>query len=216
MPQAAFQCAPQSYRRREPEKELLYQVIAENLETFLARLRAEGHDLPGYVVQEFYRYLECGILAHGFARCACETCGKSFAVGFSCKTRGFCPSCIGRRMADTAAHLVDNVIPHVPVRQWVLSLPIEVRYRLAYDKKLFSDVLAVFLRAVGGWYKKQAKDLGYPDSQWGSVSYLQRFGSSLNINPHIHCLGLDGVYVTQGDPGVPEFLPVLCPSDEDI
>ena len=55
---------------------------------------------------------------------------------------------MGRRMADTAAHLVDNVFPHVPVRQWVLSLPIEVRYRLAHDKKLTSDVLAVFLRVV--------------------------------------------------------------------
>ena len=62
---------------------------------------------------------------------------------------------MGRRMADTAAHLVDNVFPHVPVRQWVLSLPIEIRYRLAYDKKLTSDVLAVFLRVVRGWYKKK-------------------------------------------------------------
>jgi hypothetical protein len=52
-------------------------------------------------------------------------------------------------MADTAARLVDNVFPeNVPVRQWVLSLPLEIRYRLAYDSKLLSDVLAVFLRVV--------------------------------------------------------------------
>ena len=38
-------------------------------------------------------------------------------LAFSCKGRGFCPSCGGRRMADTAAHLVDRVIPEVPVRQ---------------------------------------------------------------------------------------------------
>ena len=84
-------------------------------------------------------------------------------------------------MADTAARLVDDVFPrNVPVRQWVLSLPIEIRYRLAYDGKLLSDVLAVFLRVVRGWYYKQAKAAGYKDVRCGSVTFAQRFGSSLN------------------------------------
>ena len=39
-------------------------------------------------------------------------------------------------MVDTAARLTDAVLPAVPVRQWVLSLPIEIRYRLAYDGPL--------------------------------------------------------------------------------
>ena len=34
-------------------------------------------------------------------------------------------------MADTAAHLVDRVLPKVPVRQWVLSLPVALRYPAA-------------------------------------------------------------------------------------
>jgi len=182
MQSAALNCQIQTYRRREPEKEVLYQAIAANLETFLERLRAEGHELPRYVVEEFYRYLDCGILSRGFARCACESCGKSFAVAFSCKTRSFCSSCMGRRMADTAAHLVDNVFPKVPVRQWVLSLPFEIRYRMSYDKCLISDVLAVFLRVVHGWYKRKAKELGVANVQGGSVSFLQKFGSSLNAN----------------------------------
>ena len=39
--------------------------------------------------------------------------------------------CGGRRMAERAAHLVDHVLPpHVPVRQWVLSVPHRLRYRL--------------------------------------------------------------------------------------
>jgi hypothetical protein len=117
MPSLALNCQTHVYQRREPEKEVLYQAVAENLETFLERLRVEGHELPKYVVEEFHRYLDCGILARGFARCACEACGKSFAVPFSCKGRAFCSSCMGRRMSDTAAHLVDNVFPHVPVRQ---------------------------------------------------------------------------------------------------
>ena len=58
---------------------------------------------------------------------------------------------MGRRMVDTAARLIDEVLPPVPVRQWVLSLPFEIRYRLAWDGKLVSAVLAVFLRVVYGW-----------------------------------------------------------------
>src|SRR5437867_10876593 len=71
--------------------------------------------------------LDCGVLARGFLRIACDTCRLDRVVAFSCKSRGICPSCGGRRMADTAAHLVDRVIPDVPVRQWVLSPPHALR-----------------------------------------------------------------------------------------
>ena len=77
-------------------------------------------------------------------------------------------------MADTAAHLVDNVFPSVPSRQWVLSLPFEIRYRMSYDKRLISDVLAVFLRVVQGWYKRKAKELGFDNVQGGSASFVQK------------------------------------------
>jgi hypothetical protein len=53
-------------------------------------------------------------------------------------------------MADTAAHLVDRVFPHVPARQWVLSLPFALRYRLGYDSKMVTAVLPVFIRALFG------------------------------------------------------------------
>jgi hypothetical protein len=55
-------------------------------------------------------------------------CGHDFMVAFSCKGRGLCPSCNARRMAETAAHLVDHVIPPLPVRQWVLSVPKRLRW----------------------------------------------------------------------------------------
>jgi hypothetical protein len=49
---------------------------------------------------------------------------------------------------DTAAYLVDRVFPEAPVRQWVLSLSIPLRYRLAYDHKLCSAGSAHGGRAV--------------------------------------------------------------------
>ena len=74
-------------------------------------------------------------------RLHCDDCQLDRLVPFSCKRRGFCPSCGGRRMADTAAHLVDRVLPEVPIRQWVFTLPYPLRYRCAYDAKLTSAVL---------------------------------------------------------------------------
>jgi hypothetical protein len=84
------------YRRRRPERTLLYRTVQTHFETWLALRRGEFDDadvVPGYVEREFRRYLECGILAHGFARARCAQCGHDFLIGFSCKGRGVCPSC---------------------------------------------------------------------------------------------------------------------------
>jgi hypothetical protein len=97
--------------------------------------------MPPFVVAELRKFLRCGVLAHGFARVRCGACAFERLVPFSCKGRGFCPSCCGRRMAERAAHLVDHVLPpDVPVRQWVLSVPHRLRYRLAYDHRLCRTV----------------------------------------------------------------------------
>ncbi|MBW2727016.1 MAG: transposase zinc-binding domain-containing protein [Deltaproteobacteria bacterium] len=111
------------YERRQPERTLLHRVISEQLESFLAKARERCEPVAYFVERELRAYLECGVLAHGFLRVHCDGCGHDRLVAFSCKGRGFCPSCGGRRMADTAACLVDRVLPEVPVRQWVLTLP---------------------------------------------------------------------------------------------
>ena len=93
-------------------------AVVRNKATFFAQAEdAAGADLPQFIKDEFDAFPECGILAHGFLRLHCGDCGHDKLVAFSCKRRGFCPSCGARRMAQTAAHLVDHVIPHVPVRQ---------------------------------------------------------------------------------------------------
>jgi hypothetical protein len=100
-------------------------VVAEHLEPFLAALDADldARGLPAYVEREFYDYWQCGVLAHGFLRLGCDTCHHELLLAFSYKRRGFCPSCAGRRMAHTAAHLVAQVIPWVPTCPWVVSSP---------------------------------------------------------------------------------------------
>ena len=124
---------PSSYVPHDPSHTVLYTVVADHLETFLASLEADpdARGLPAYVQREFYDYLQCGILAHGFVRLGCDTCKHEMLLAFSCKRRGFCPSCAGRRMAQTAAHLVEQVIPWGPTRQWVVSVPVPLRYWMA-------------------------------------------------------------------------------------
>lgn len=138
------------YRRREPEKSLLHQTVREHLRTFLAETeeRNDGSGLPRPVVAEFERYLRCGIVASGFAPVRCAECGDESLVAFSCKGRGICPSCTTRRMQGTATHLVDRVLPHVPVREWMLSLPRWTRFLLARDPQLITRTVDLALRAI--------------------------------------------------------------------
>jgi len=196
---------------------VLYEVVRQHLETFLAeaRERSDGRELPQFVEREFREYLRCGILAYGFARFRCRDCTREILVAFSCKGRGFCPSCCGRRMAEMAAHLVDGVLGGLPVRQWVLTLPYRLRLALAWDHKLCRGVLAVFVRAVFGFERQQAARRGIRGGAGGAVTAIQRFGSALNTNIHFHTLVAQGVFAEKPD-GSARFVPSPSPSDPDV
>ncbi len=168
------------YQRRDPTATVLYQVVQQNPETFLA-LCAEGDPagdwLPGFVEADFRKYLDCGILAHGFARARCG-CGHDFLIPFSCKGRGVCPSCGTRRMAANAMHLVEDVLPRVAIRQWVLSVPKRLRFFLHRDPVLAAAVLRIVLRAVERELRRHCP--GAPaGARTGAVSFIQRFGSAI-------------------------------------
>jgi hypothetical protein len=66
----------------------------------------------------------------------------------SCKPRGFCPSCGARRMAESAALLVDEVFPEQPVRQWVLSVPYPLRFLFASRPEVMGRVLGIVYRCI--------------------------------------------------------------------
>ena len=98
-----------------------------------------GDGDPSWVERDFRVYLRCGILAHGFARARGGGCGYDFVVAFSCGSRGACPSCNACRTAETAAILVDHVLPPRPVRQWVLSVPKRLRRRALSETLLIHN-----------------------------------------------------------------------------
>lgn len=73
------------------------------------------------------RSIWCGNPVHGFACAHCSHCNTEYFIPFSCKGRGFCPSCSTRTMVRTAAHLIEHVLPLVQMRQWVISFPFRIR-----------------------------------------------------------------------------------------
>jgi len=222
---AASAPLPAGYVRHRPETTVLYEVVQQNFHTLLAEARersADGVGLPRFVEREFERYLACGLPCHGFARIWCPSCRHEFLVAFSCRVRGICPSCGARRMHDTAAHLVDRVLPRrVPVRQWVLTFPPPLRLALAYDSSLLSAALTIFIRALFAFQRRRARSLGLPTTRSttsGTVSFVQRFGSALQLTPHVHTLLPDGVFVPDPDDpdGRPRFHRIAPPSDEEV
>ena len=159
-----------SYQRREPETTCLYGIVERNLKSCLAQAQeksASGYGYPGFVEREFVKFLDCGQLRCGFVRVKCNECTNEKLVAFSCKTRGVCPSCTARHMSNTAAHLVDHVLPYVPYRQWVLSFPKRVRFLLAKDATLLSLVLDTALNKLFAWQKRIAR-LGIVSSMPGA------------------------------------------------
>jgi hypothetical protein len=104
---------------------VLYEVVRDNLETLYGSI-AEGAiavRVRKHARKELEDYLECGLLCYGFARLKCGECGERPLVASSCRGRGFCPSCLGRRMCGTAANLMERVLPQTGLRQWVLTFP---------------------------------------------------------------------------------------------
>lgn len=205
---------PPGYTRHRPERTLLYQLVEQHYPAF-RRLRAEADGpLPDFVQQEFDAYLKCGRLEEGFLRVRCECCHAEKLVAFSCKKRGFCPSCGGRRMAETAALLTDEVLPERPLRQWVLSLPYALRFLLPTDPAALTLVLGVAYRTISRHLIGKA-GLTCATGQTGAVTLVQRFGSALNLNVHFHMLLLDGAYLTAGA-DAPEFRPAAAPESTDL
>jgi hypothetical protein len=160
------------------------------------------------------RFLACGVLAHGFVRVRCRGCGEESLVAFSCKGR-LCPSCGARRAHVTAAHLVEEVLPYAPWRQWTLSFPYWLRWKLVKDETLLAEVLRLLVGLVSARHRREARRLGVEGTlRTGAVTFVQYFGSALQLSPHFHSLVADAVVVVRDD-GL-ELVPVPPPSPEEV
>jgi hypothetical protein len=72
-------------------------------------------------------------------------------------------------MTERAAHLVGVVLPWVPVRQWVLTVPYRLRYQMAWNHGLSRAVLRVYTRVLLDMFARGARERGIAGEQTGMV-----------------------------------------------
>jgi len=200
-------CARAPYTPRRPQTSPLYRVLADHFET-LERVHEERFEpthgpLRRAARRAVGRFLDCGLLEHGFARVRCDACRAEFLVAFRCKGRQFCPSCHARRLAEWSLWLAERLLAPVAHRQVVLTLPKRLRAYLIYDRRrlgLLSRVATRTLRAYVG------AALGERAAVPGLIVCAQTFGSVAHFHPHLHVLMTDGGFRRDGT-----FVPLPAP-----
>jgi len=114
------------YQQRHPERTVLYQVLFHYFEQFLQEYENRFERRYGYlrpIVQEVVeKYLDCGNPKCGFARIRCPDCGAERLLMFSCKTRGFCPTCHAKRREEWDEWMRKKLILDTPHRQVVFTI----------------------------------------------------------------------------------------------
>jgi hypothetical protein len=187
------------YAPRRPQASPLYRVLADHFET-LTHVHEERYEpthgpLRPVVAEVVGRFLDCGLLEHGFARVRCPACRAEFLVAFRCKGRGFCPSCQARRLAEWSLWLDEHLLAQVAHRQVVLTLPKRLRAYFLHDRRrlgLLSRVASRTLHAYVG------AALGESEAVPGVISLAQSFGSLAHWHPHLHLVVTDGAFRRDG------------------
>jgi hypothetical protein len=180
--------------RRDPSSSILHRILERHAPAFWAACEQRGRHYPPFVQRQLSSFARCGDPAHGFARIYCPHCRREEFLAFSCKVRQLCPCCCARRMNAQAAHLVDHVLPAVPLRQWVLTVPFEIRALLAFDPKLLSLLRRIYVQETLRFFEAQLASTGVHQPRGGAVNFAHRVDGALRINPHFHTLVLDGAY----------------------
>ena len=118
-------------------------------------------------------------------------------------------------MADSAALLVDQVLPYQPMRQWVLSVPFPLRFLFASKPAVMGKVLGIVHRAIATHLIRKAGHTK-TTAQTGAITLIQCFGGALNLNIHFHMLYLDGVYIGGSDGQPMRFRRVKAPTNAEL
>ena len=155
MPGSASCPARGPYLPRRPQASPLYRVLADHFAA-LERVHEERFEpshgpLRAAARRAVGRFLDCGLLEHGFARVRCATCRAEFLVAFRCKGRHFCPSCHARRLAEWSLWLDERLLAPVAHRQVVLTLPKRLRVHFLYDRRRLGLLSRVAARTLHGY-----------------------------------------------------------------
>jgi Zn finger protein HypA/HybF involved in hydrogenase expression len=183
---------PGIYRPRLPQKTPFYQCIADHFEEFVQvyderYVREYGFWRP-VIAEVVEKYLECGDLAHGFARIRCENCGHEYILAFSCKGRYFCPSCHMKRVLQFSEWLTQEILENVTHQQYVFTIPKIIRPYFKYDRKLLGRLCLCAWDTITEFFGACLPTGAVP----GAVISIQTWGDTANFHPHLHGLVTKG------------------------
>jgi len=167
-------------------------VLFHHFERFLAEYESRFEREYGYfrpIVKEVVeRYLDCGNPRCGFARIRCPDCQEERLLMFSCRTRGFCPSCHAKRLEEWGEWMREELVLDVPHRQVVFTIPRMLRVFFKFKRRLLGDLCRCAERALLLYFQAVAGKILEP----GIVAVIQTFGDRINFHPHLHYLVTEG------------------------
>ena len=180
------------YRQRHPEHTVFYRVFYHYFDRFLSEYEDRFEKEYGYfrpVIRDVVeKYLDCGNPMCGFARIRCPDCGEERLLMFSCKTRGFCPSCHAKRWEQWGEWMREELLLDVPHRQVVFTVPKMLRLFFRFKRKLLNSLCLSAVRALLKFFHTATGLEITP----GVVAVIQTFGARINFHPHIHVLVTEG------------------------
>jgi len=180
------------YRERHPEHTEFYRVFFYYFEEFVREYEDRFEKEYGFlrpVIQDVVeKYLDCGNPMCGFARIRCPDCGEEHLLVFSCKTRGFCPSCHAKRREEWGEWMREELLLDVPHRQVVFTIPKMLRLFFRYKRKLLNSLCLSAVRTLVRFLHTATGLELMP----GVVAVIQTFGDRINFHPHIHVLMTEG------------------------
>ncbi|MDB4657708.1 transposase zinc-binding domain-containing protein, partial [Verrucomicrobiales bacterium] len=143
---------PTVYHPRRPRASPLWQIIHQGWDQFQTNYEADHRKTHGPLrtdtIQIVEKYYRCGDLAQGFTRLHCPECGHEKLLAFTCKTRGFCPSCHQRRALETADWIAKDITFNVPHRMYVVTIPRVLRAIFRKSRKLLTHLFQQSIEAL--------------------------------------------------------------------
>lgn len=108
------------------------------------------------IIDRLEQFAGCADWSKGVARIRCEDCGHSYFRPFSCKVFHLCPSCDQKRTLLYAEYLAEDLLPDLPHRQFVFTIPKILRPYFKSDKRLFGEVSRLIFSLLSEFFSLAA------------------------------------------------------------